>query len=164
MKKIFRIRYFFLVLAILIVGWIGEFVYRTNNSCGPGEHIIQSDVDAVETAKRQTFKARYGSHGIPGYIDEMPGSVEYDQAGCCTVRRSRTIIGVIIWEVSLRGETTGEPKKRYVDALMELSNCGAVFDEVSYIIAEPRTKPPKMYLLPDGWGVGYIFEDASPER
>jgi len=137
MKKIFRIRYFFLVLAILIVGWIGEFVYRTNNSCGPDEHVIQSDVDAIETAKRQTFKAQYSTHDVPGYIDEMPGSVDYGQAGCCTVRKSRTMIGVIIWKVSLNGETTGEPTRRSVNALMWLSNCGAVFDEDSYIMAEP---------------------------
>jgi hypothetical protein len=45
--------------------------------------------------------------------------------------------GVIVWEVYLRGETVGEPKKRNVDAVMRLSNCGEVFRDESFISADP---------------------------
>jgi hypothetical protein len=125
------------LLALLIVGDLTAFAYRLNNVCGPGDHVIQSADDAIELAKVRIFRARYGSHGIPGYVDEKPGYADFSQADCCIVRRSRTAIGVIIWMVELRGETIGEPKKRYVNAWMELSNCGAVFSDSSFITAEP---------------------------
>jgi hypothetical protein len=137
MRKISRPRYFFLALVLLIVGWLAEFTYRKNNICGPGDHIIRSDVDAIEVAQIRIFRARYGSHGIPGYIDEKPGSVDFSRTDCCAVTRTRTAIGVIVWEVDLHGETISEPRKRYVSAEMRLSNCGAVFDEDSFITAEP---------------------------
>jgi hypothetical protein len=46
-------------------------------------------------------------------------------------------LGVIIWEVELEGKTIGEPKQRHVSALMRLSNCGAAFDEESFMTSEP---------------------------
>jgi len=165
MRKIFRVRYLFLALVVFVVGSIAVSVYRENNICGLGDHIIQSDADVIEVAKARYWRANYGSHGIPGYIDEKPGSVDFSHTdNCCAVVKTRNIYGVIVWEVGLEGETTGEPKKRYVSAFVSLSNCGVVFRDDSRIFAEPKTKPPKMYLLPGGWGVGHIFEDASPER
>lgn len=128
---------FSLLLAVLIIGDYASFAYRLNNICHPGDHIIQSDADAIKQAQVRINQARYGSHGIPGYVDEKPGYADFSQADCCQVRRSRTIFGVIIWEVELDGRTIGEPKPRYVSALMRLSNCGAVFDEDSFITAEP---------------------------
>ncbi len=138
MRKIFRAKYLFLALALLIVGWLIEFAHRLNNVCGPGDHIIQSEADAIEVAKARYWKARYGSHGIPGYIDEKPGSVDFGRTDCCSVTRNRTINGVIVWKVSLEGETLGEPKKRYVSAFVPLSNCGVVFRDESSIWAEPK--------------------------
>lgn len=135
--KIFRARNVFVLLVVLIVGWLGEFTYRKNNICGPGDHIIQSEADAIKQAQIRIIRARYGSHGIPGYIDEKPGFADFSRTDCCSVSRTRTAIGVIIWQVSLHGETIGEPRKREVDAVMRLSNCGAVFDEDSYITADP---------------------------
>jgi hypothetical protein len=128
---------FSLLLAVLIVGICASFAYRLNNVCGPGDHTIQSEADAIKQAQIRIIRARYGSHGIPGYIDEKPGYADFSRTDCCKVTRTRTAIGVIVWEVSLDGETIGEPKTRHVSALMELSNCGAVFDEESFITAEP---------------------------
>jgi hypothetical protein len=128
---------FMALLTLLIVGDLGAFAYRLNNGCRPGDHIIQSANDAIRIAQNRIFQARYGSHGIPGYVDEKPGYADFGQVDCCTVRRSRTATGVIIWVVELRGETVGEPKKRYVNASMELSSCGAVFRDSSFITAEP---------------------------
>jgi hypothetical protein len=128
---------FTVLLALLIVGDLTAFAYRLNNVCGPGDHVIQSADDAVKLAQNRIFQARYGSHGIPGYVDEKPGYADFGQADCCTARRTRTATGVIVWVVELRGETLGEQKKRYVNALMELSNCGAVFGDSSFITAEP---------------------------
>lgn len=128
---------FSLLLTVLVVGGYVAFAYRLNNVCGPGDHIIQSDADAIKQAQIRIIQARYGSHGIPGYIDEKPGYADFSQTDCCTATRTRTAFGVIIWKVSLDGETIGEPKKRRVSAWMELSNCGEVFDEGSFITADP---------------------------
>ena len=139
MRKIFRARSLFLLLialpVALIVGDVVLFAYRLNNICDPGDHIIQSESDAIETAKSRVLQARYGSYG---YFDEKPRFVNFSQTDdCCGVTRTRNIYGVIAWEVSLRGETTGETIKRRVRAFLALSNCGAVFFDDSFIIAEP---------------------------
>jgi hypothetical protein len=125
------------LLVVVIVGDCASFAYRLNNVCGPGDHIIQSDADAIKQAQIRIIQARYGSHGVPGYVDEKPGYADFDQANCCEVTRYRTAIGIIVWEVGLEGKTIGEPKSRHVSALMRLSSCGAVFED-SYIFAEPR--------------------------
>ena len=114
-----------------------RIAYRLNNVCSRGDRIIESEADAIKQAQIRIIRARYGSHGIPGYVDEKPGYADFSRVDCCRVRRSRTSIGVILWEVELHGETIGEPKKRYVSADMWLSNCGSVFDEDSSITAEP---------------------------
>jgi len=89
-----------------------------NNVCEPGDHIILSDSDAIKQAQMRLFRARYGSHGRPGYVDEKPGYADFSQANCCEVKKTRTAAGVIVWEVGLEGETIGEPKKRHVSALI----------------------------------------------
>jgi hypothetical protein len=137
MSKIFRARNFLLALVVLIFGVVAGFAYRTNCVCGPAEHIIQSDADAIRQAQNRMFRARYGSHGIPGYVDEKPYVGDFSQPNCCEVKKTLTLGGVIVWEVGLEGETIGEAKKRHISALIRLSNCGAVFDEDSYILAEP---------------------------
>ncbi len=141
MRKVFRTRNFFLllvsVLLLLIVGDLVAFAYR-KNSCGPGDHVLLSTDDAIKQAEIRISRARYGSHGVPGYVDEKPDLVDFGQSrDCCGATRSRNIFGVVIWKVYLDGETIGEPKKRHVSAAMNLSNCGAVFDEDSFIWAEP---------------------------
>jgi hypothetical protein len=127
-----------LLLTVLIIGDFASFAYRLNSVCRPGYRIIHSEADAVQRAQVQIFRARYGSHGIPGYVDEKPGSTDFGRIDdCCRVARTRTMGGVIVWKVWLHGETTGEPRKRRVSAEMWLSNCGVVFDEDSTITAEP---------------------------
>lgn len=69
--KIFRATIvLYLVMAASIVAWFGESAYRTNYVCGPGEHTIRSDADAIKQAQLRIVRARYDSHGIPGYIAE----------------------------------------------------------------------------------------------
>jgi len=137
LRKIFRWRIFFLALAALIVWDWAKFTYRWNNVCEPGDHIIESDTDAIKLAQTRIIHARYGSHGIPGYIDEKPGFADFSRSDCCSVSKSRNVFGVIVWEVYLRGETVGEPKTRNVSALVQLSNCGEVFRDESFISADP---------------------------
>jgi hypothetical protein len=128
---------FSVLLTVLMIGVCASFAYRLNNVCGPGDRIIESEADAIKQAQIRIIRARYGSRGIPGYVDEKPGYADFSRVDCCRVRRSRTAIGVVLWEVELHGETIGEPKKRYVSADMWLSNCGSVFDEDSSITPEP---------------------------
>ena len=130
----------FLLLAVLpvalLVGSIGEFAYCLNNVCGSGEHIIQSEADAIETARSRILQARYGSYG---FFDEKPGFVDFSHTdNCCKAARTRNIYDVIAWEVYLDGETTGETIARNVGAYVLLSNCGAVFVDDSFMTAEPK--------------------------
>ena len=127
------------LLVVLIVGDCASFAYRLNNICGPGDHIVRSEADAIKQAQIRIIRARYGSHGIPEYVDEKPGYADFGQTDeCCKATKTTTVLGVIVWVVSLHGETIGEPKKRYVSAQMSLSNCGAVFVDESFITAEPE--------------------------
>ena len=138
MRKIFRVRNFFLALVALIFAVYAVFAVRTNYVCGPGDHIILSDADAIKLAQIRMIRAKfYSPPDVPGYADEKPGSADFSQPNCCKVKKTVTLTGVIVWEVDLEGETIGEPKKRRVSALMSLSNCGAVFDEDSYIYTGP---------------------------
>ena len=142
MKRIFRVRDVILLLVVLPVvlpvvlcfGWMAQFVYRTNYVCGPGEHILLSNMDAIEVAKGQILKARYGSYG---YFDEKPDFVDFSQTDdCCRVAGIRNMYGVIVWTVYLHGETS-RGTTRLVSAAMQLSNCGVVFED-SFITAEPK--------------------------
>ena len=73
MRKIFRARNVLLLLValpvVLIAGDVALFTYRANNICDAGDHIIQSESDAIATAKSRVLQARYGSYG---YFDEKP--------------------------------------------------------------------------------------------
>jgi hypothetical protein len=90
-------------------------------------------------AQIRIIRARYGSHGIPGYVDEKPGYADFGKTEkCCEAAKSRNIYGVIVWEVSLHGQTIDEPRARNVSAQMSLSNCGAVFIDDSFIEAVPQ--------------------------
>ena len=127
-------------LVLLVIWGVGlaDWVYRKNRSCGPDNGPIQSSVDAITRAQKLISKARYLPHDIPGYVDEKPYVVDFGRTEtCCSVTRTRTWLGVIVWEVSLSGETIGEPRNRRVSAKMMLSNCGVVFDEDSLVSAEP---------------------------
>jgi hypothetical protein len=138
MNKIIRPRNVFFALTLLMGVWLAEFAYRKNNLCAPGDHPIQSESDAIKQAKIRFSRSNYNRHEIYGYFDEMPELVAWDQGdGCCRVTRTRNIYGVIAWEVSLRGETDGEAIRRRVDAVLSLSNCGAVFTDESFVSAKP---------------------------
>src|SRR4051812_1747193 len=120
MRKMFRPRNVFLLLVslplLLLLADLVAFTYR-KNSCGPGDHVIQSEADAIKQAKIRISMARYGSHGVPGYLDEKPDLVDFEKStDCCKATRGRNIFGVVVWDVFLKGETIGEPRKRYVGA------------------------------------------------
>jgi hypothetical protein len=127
---------FSLLLAVLIVGDQVEFTYRTNNLCGPGDHIIRSDADAIKVAKARTLNAPYASSQ---YFASEPDLVDFGRTdACCEVTRTRTAFGVIVWQVSLHGETTGEMRARDVSAFVALSNCGVLFKDDSSVSAVPK--------------------------
>lgn len=135
--KVFRMTIaIYLVMVAAGAGSTVWYSYQLNYVCGPDDNIIQSEVDAIKQAQRRIFKAHYGTHDIPGYVDEEPSVANFGRPVCCEVKRTLTRTGVILWEVSLDGETIGEPKKRHVSAVMRLSNCGVVFDD-SYMFAKP---------------------------
>jgi hypothetical protein len=126
---------------VLVFGWEAVSTYRTNNVCDPGYHIVQSNADAIKQAKIRFNRARYGSHGVAGHLDEKPELVDFSRLGdsCCLVTRSRNMFGVIGWQVGLDGETVGEPTIRKVSVSMIRSNCEAVFTRGSFIMAEPNS-------------------------
>jgi hypothetical protein len=123
-------------MLLLLMAWVAEFSYRKNCVCAAGDHPIQSEVAAIKQAKIRFSRARYDYNASSGPRPEL---VTWDQGDdCCRAIRTRNVYGVIIWEVSLRGETDGEAQTRRVDASMSLSNCGAVFADDSFISAEPK--------------------------
>jgi len=130
------LRYFLLLLVVLIVGAHLAFTFHMNYVCGPDEHLIRYKVDAIARAQRRMFEAHYIEHRVPGVINEKPYIADFNQPDCCHVEKSITWNGVILWIVTLDGETIGEPTKRHVGAYITLSNCGRVLD-TSYISAEP---------------------------
>ena len=133
---------FLLLLVVLIVGSCASFAYRLNNVCEIGERMIRSGADAISRAKARTFEAHYIGHGVPGYVDEKPASIDYDHTeNCCKATRTRTSSGVIVWSVDLDGQTIAEPKPRKVGVTMSLSNCGYVFTDDSFISADPPGSP-----------------------
>jgi hypothetical protein len=149
MWKYLRWRYFFLLLTLLVVCYCVEFVYRKNNICGPGEQTIQSDAQAIERAKTLIHRARYVGFGrfdgldmldigLPRAAHGRPGNIDFSQPDCCKVTRTRSALGVIIWEVDLKGVTTGEPTRRRITASILLSNCGAIFPDDSGVTAYSR--------------------------
>jgi hypothetical protein len=113
---------------ILVGGWFAEFAYRTN-SCGPGDHVIQSETDAIEVAKKKMVKERkfssetFGS--APDFVDSLSGIKD-----CCYATRSRTPFFVIVWRVSLSNEAAGRSRR---EATLYLSNCGDIFTDESYV-------------------------------
>ena len=133
LRKIFRIRNFFFLLAILYVGSAVVGTYWQNYVCRPGYHVIRSEADVIEEGKAWWSLGRYAEHGIPGYLDKMPNAVDWGATdSCCSVTRSFPE-----WRVSLQGVTTGEERPRRVSAVVKLSNCASIFAKDSYVFATP---------------------------
>jgi hypothetical protein len=126
----------FVLLAVWTVGDFAAFAYRMNNVCEPGGRVIQSDAAAIKMAKALALSTNYGSSHV---FDDKPDLVEFRQTdGCCTVTRTRTLFGVIVWKVSLLGETVGEMRERDVHAFVAFSNCGELFVDESSISTVPK--------------------------
>ena len=136
MRKWRALATFFVLLVIWTVGDFASFAYRLNTVCGPGGRVIQSEAAAIKMAKALALSANYGSLHV---FDDRPELVEFGQAdACCTVTRTRTLFGVIVWRVSLLGETVGEMRARDVRAVVTFSNCGELFVDDSSISTVPK--------------------------
>lgn len=127
---------FLLLVALVVVFLIGgsaEFAYRTNSICSPGDHIIQSEADAIEVAKKKIVKDSHLSSesfgSAPDFVDALSETKD-----CCSAIGYRTAFFVIVWEVSLAAETLAKPNHRF--AKVFLSNCGSIFTYESYIHAD----------------------------
>ncbi|MFG3591914.1 hypothetical protein [Bradyrhizobium sp. RDI18] len=141
MKKIFRARNVFLALTVSLVVWIVQFVYRTNNFCGPGDHPIQSEADAIAVAKTKMVKnpffssERFGS--APDFVDALERA-----ENCCNAIRSRNMLGSIFWDVYLGASISTTPNTGIYwrasrsaqshTALVAMSNCGVISTSDSY--------------------------------
>lgn len=111
------------LVALLLVLWVGfasEFAFRMN-SCGPGDHVIQSEADAIEVAKKKIVKdPRFSSNkfgSAPDFVEDLK-----DTDDCCTAVRTRNYSFVVAWEVRLFAQTAARPNQRV--AVVMLSNCG----------------------------------------
>lgn len=130
MRNVFRARNVFLGLVLLLLvlyaGFAAEFSYRMN-SCALGDHVIQSEADAIEVAKRKIVKdprfssSRFGS--APDFVDDLS-----ETENCCSAVKTRNYSFVVVWEVRLFAQTAARPNQRV--AIVMLSNCG------SYIFAD----------------------------
>ncbi|WKA30716.1 hypothetical protein [Bradyrhizobium roseum] len=93
MKKIIRAKNIFIALALLLVFWMTQFAYRTNNFCEPGDHPIQSEADAIAVAKRKIVKHSFFSSDSFGSAPDFIDAVERTE-NCCRAIRSRNILGL----------------------------------------------------------------------
>jgi hypothetical protein len=113
---------------IVVAGWFAGSAYR-KNSCGPGDHVIQSAEDAITVAKKKMVKERkFNSESFGSaldFVDSLAGIKD-----CCYANRSRNTSFVIVWEVSLSNSAKG---RNYRAATLYLANCGDIFTGDSYI-------------------------------
>jgi hypothetical protein len=123
---------FSLLLAVLIVGDSAIFVFRTNNRCGPRDHVLQSEVDAIEVAKewvsKRNFYSLWGSTNGADVRDAMNRTPD-----CCGVTRSRNWDGVIVWRVDMEADRGAD----HISVEMQLSNCGEIFSDTFFSAMEP---------------------------
>src|SRR5882757_5499353 len=131
MRRILRaVRNVFLLLVafpiVLLVGFLVQFAYRTN-SCATGDHVIRSETDAIEVAKKKIVKSSYFSSeefgSAPDFVDSLS-----ENENCCDAIRYITPFFVIVWEVSL-SEKPVRPNYRF--AKVFLSNCATIFTRES---------------------------------
>jgi hypothetical protein len=112
--KVFPI--FSLLLVATIVSDIALFAYRANNICGPRDHILQSEVNAIEVAKEWVSKRRsYGWQGISG-VDVRDAM--NPTGDCCEATRSRNWSDVIVWRLSMYADRGADR----IFVTMQLSN------------------------------------------
>src|SRR3954464_7680992 len=102
--KMFRPRNVAFLVGVLLAVWIAQFAYKTNNICSPGEHILQSDTDAIMVAENRLVKDPFFSS------EEFGGALEFLDAlhrtsNCCQAIRKRTFLFVIVWDVFMVAET-----------------------------------------------------------
>jgi len=138
MRKFFRVRNLFLLLVsapvVLFVGFGVGFAYR-KNSCAPGDHVLQSEADAIEVAKRKfvekpSVRFHSGDFGsASAFVDAIS-----ETENCCSAVRNVNFAFVVVWDVQLYERTAARPNGRA--ARLFLSNCGTVFDYDSYTDAE----------------------------
>ena len=119
-----------LLLFATIVSDMALFAYRTNNICGPRDHILQSEVDAIEVAKEWVSKRRsYGWQGISG-VDVRDAMNR--TSDCCDATRSRNWSGVIVWQLSMYADRGADR----IFVTMQLSNCGELFHDTHFSMVE----------------------------
>jgi hypothetical protein len=123
---------FSLLLAVTIASDVALFAYRTNNICGPRDHILQSDVDAIEVAKEFVSKSDYYGWQVISGADVRDAMNRTNN--CCEATRSRNWSGVIEWHLSMFADRGAD--RIFVE--MKLSNCGEYFNDTHFSTVEPR--------------------------
>jgi len=129
MKNIFRARNFVLLVLLSLILWSVEFAFRKNNVCSIEDHLIQSELDAIDVAKKKVVKDRFFSSDAFGSAHEFVESL-VDTENCCGAERSRNGFGVIVWSVYLTAKATAKYNRRTI--FVEMSNCGQIFHDFSY--------------------------------
>ena len=128
MRKILRARNFVLLVLLSLILWHVEFAFRKNNICSVDDHSIQSEVDAIDVAKKKVVKDRFFSSDAFGSAHELVESL-VETENCCSAERSRRGFGVIVWSVYLNAKTAKYNRRTI---FVEMSNCGLIFHDFSY--------------------------------
>jgi hypothetical protein len=129
MKNIFRGRNVFLFVLLSLVLWHVEFAFRKNNICSVEDHSIQSELDAIDVAKKKVVKDSFFSSDAFGSAHEFVESL-VETENCCSAERARNVFGVIVWSVYLTAKATAKYNRRTI--FVEMSNCGEIFHDFSY--------------------------------
>lgn len=129
MKRAFRARNFVLLVLLSLTLWHVEFAFRKNNICPVEDRAIQSELDAIDVAKKKVVKDSFFSSDRFGSAHEFVESLS-ETENCCSAERTRRGFGVIVWSVYLNAKATAKYNRRTI--FVEMSNCGLIFHDFSY--------------------------------
>lgn len=87
------------------------------------DHPIQSELDAIDVAKKKVVKDSFFSSELFGSAHEFVESL-VDTENCCSAERTRNVFGVIVWSVYLTARATAKHNRRTI--FVEMSNSGQV--------------------------------------
>lgn len=107
MKRAFRARNFVLLVLLSLTLWHVEFAFRKNNVCPVEDHAIQSELDAIDVAKKKVVKHSFFSSDRFGSAHEFVESLS-ETENCCSAERTRRGFGVIVWSVYLNAKATAK--------------------------------------------------------
>lgn len=120
MRRTFRTRNLLLLVLLSLIFWCVEFAFRKNNICSVEDRPIQSELDAIDVAKKKVVKDSFFISELLGSAYEFVESL-VDAENCCSAERTRNVFGVIVWSVYLTAKATAKYNRRTIFVEMDVT-------------------------------------------